>query len=195
MPTQDFTVCLDLDEEASREIERAYSANQQQAPEEQAVSTEEIVHQEADVPKYLSEIQTLKTLNSDIVRQHALQIQQMNKQMSELKLRHDAELRSAREESSYMQTKVIGLQEVAKKVEHYQPVEAKVITRQDSGLLRQVSMYEQKHSEMMSEIMSLRQRLQQAEASSRTTTVSQQNEQRMVGEMKMQLAAKTQEIE
>ena len=94
-----------------------------------------------------------------------------------------------------MQTKVIGLQEVAKKVEHYQPVEAKVITRQDSGLLRQVSMYEQKHSEMMSEIMSLRQRLQQAEATSRSTTVSQQNEQRMVGEMKMQLAAKTQEIE
>lgn len=56
-------------------------------------------------------------------------------------------------------------------------------------------MYEQKHSEMMSEIMSLRQRLQQAEASSRTTTLSHQNEQRMVGEMKMQLAAKTQEIE
>lgn len=94
-----------------------------------------------------------------------------------------------------MQTKVIGLQEVAKKVEHYQPVEAKVITRQDSGLLRQVSMYEQKHSEMMSEIMSLRQRLQESQASSHSTTVNIQNEQRMVGQMKMQLAAQTQEIE
>lgn len=82
--------------------------------------------------------------------------------MSELRLRHEDELRSAREESSYMQTKVIGLQEVAKKVEHYQPVEAKVIYRQDAGLLKQVSMYERKQSEMMGEIMSLRQRLQES---------------------------------
>lgn len=49
--------------------------------------------------------------------------------MSEMKIRFENELRISREESSYMQSRVIGLQEVAKKVEHYQPVEAKVITR------------------------------------------------------------------
>jgi len=115
--------------------------------------------------------------------------------MSELKLRHEGETRSAREESSYMQTRMIGLQEVAKKVEHYQPVEAKVIYRQDSGLLKQVSMYEQKHSEMMSEIMSLRQRVQEAQAASRSSTANIQSEQRMLAQMKMQLASQTQEVE
>lgn len=115
--------------------------------------------------------------------------------MSELNLKHEGEMRAVREESSYMQTKMIGLQEVERKVQHYQPVEAKVIYRQDSGLLKQVSMYEQKHSEMMSEIMSLRQRLQEAQSSSQSTSVTLQNEQRMIGQMKMQLAAQTQEVE
>ena len=67
-------------EEASREIKRVYAVNQQQqAQERQVVTQEKIVYREQDVSKYLSEIQTLKTLNSDIVRQHALQIQHLNK--------------------------------------------------------------------------------------------------------------------
>jgi hypothetical protein len=67
-------------EEASREIKRVYAVNQQQqAQERQVVTQEKILYREQDASKYLSEIQTLKTLNSDIVRQHALQIQHLNK--------------------------------------------------------------------------------------------------------------------
>lgn len=82
-------------EEASREIKRVYAVNQEQTKEisrersksqenstnnqVKVITKEKVVYREQDGSKSLSEIQTLKTLNSDIVRQHALQIQHLNK--------------------------------------------------------------------------------------------------------------------
>jgi hypothetical protein len=82
-------------EEASREIKRVYAVNQEQTKEisrersksqenstnnqVKVITKEKVVYREQDGSKSLSEIRTLKTLNSDIVRQHALQIQHLNK--------------------------------------------------------------------------------------------------------------------
>jgi hypothetical protein len=76
--------------------------------------------------------------------------------MSQITIRYESEINSVKEEKGFIENKLIGLQQVEQKVQYMKVPEVHVIYRQEEGLLKRVKMYEDKHSEMTSEIMSLR---------------------------------------
>lgn len=120
--------------------------------------------------KYEAELFSMQQMNQDLVRKHVSQIETLYSQNSEVQLKHAADVKSYKDQVSYLEGKYAMLKHFEEKMAHYEIPETKIIYKYDEGLVTQNAYYEKRHSELMSQIMILKE--ENKSLSSQVTTLN-----------------------
>jgi hypothetical protein len=74
-------------------------------------------------------------MNQDLVRKHVAQVETLYSEKSEIQLRHAAEIKTLKDQISYLESKYAMLKHFEEKMAHYKIPETKIIYKYDEGLV------------------------------------------------------------